>query len=231
MSDSWHQLLKVEKNKPYFHEILAYVTKERNNGKVIFPNKEDTFNAFKYCPLSNLKVVILGQDPYHNYHQAHGLAFSVQKGVPIPPSLVNIYKELKADLDIDPPDHGCLTKWAKQGVFLLNTVLSVEAHKAHSHANIGWERFTDTVITKISEVKPHVVFLLWGSHAQKKANLIDNQKHLVLKAPHPSPLSAHRGFFGCRHFSKANHYLDEQGLEEIQWGEKRLHSNTENMMA
>lgn len=197
--------------------MIECINLQRAKGKVIYPQKEDVFNAFKYCPLSELKVVILGQDPYHNVNQAHGLAFSVQKNVAVPPSLLNIYKELEGDLNIKKAPHGCLTSWAKQGVFLLNTVLTVEAHKAHSHANIGWEIFTDTVIQKISDTKESVVFMLWGAHAQKKAKLIDAAKHLILKAPHPSPLSAHRGFLGCGHFSKANNYLQAKGLSVINW--------------
>ncbi len=213
----WSALLQAEKTKDYFLKVIEYINLQRAKGKVIYPQKEDVFNAFKYCPLSELKVVILGQDPYHNVNQAHGLAFSVQKGVAVPPSLLNIYKELEGDLNIKKTPHGCLTSWAKQGVFLLNTVLTVEAHKAHSHANIGWEIFTDTVIQKISDTKESVVFMLWGAHAQKKAKLIDAEKHLILKAPHPSPLSAHRGFLGCGHFSKANNYLQTKGLSVVNW--------------
>jgi len=220
MSQTWSLVLAREKNAPYFQDILSFVNKQKAEGKIIFPEKENTFNAFKYCDLSALKIVILGQDPYHNTNQAHGLAFSVKKEVAIPPSLANIYKELKDDLNIDIPSHGCLIDWAKQGVFLLNTVLTVQAHNAHSHANIGWERFTDTVIQQISENKQNVVFMLWGAHAQKKQSLIEKSNHCILTASHPSPLSAHRGFLGCKHFSTANNYLTERGLEAIDW---RIH--------
>lgn len=220
MSQTWSSVLAREKSAPYFQDILSFVNKQRAEGKTIFPEKQNTFNAFKYCDLSALKIVILGQDPYHNINQAHGLAFSVKKEVAIPPSLANIYKELKDDLNIETPPHGSLIDWAKQGVFLLNTVLTVQAHNAHSHANIGWERFTDKVIQKISENKQNVVFMLWGSHAQKKQPLIEKSKHCILTASHPSPLSAHRGFFGCKHFSTANHYLKENSLEAIDW---RIH--------
>ena len=216
-ANDWTQLLAKEKEQVYFQEILAFVNKERTLGKVIYPENIDVFNAFRYCPFEKLKVVILGQDPYHNMNQAHGLAFSVQQGVTPPPSLKNIYKCLSQDVCFQVPHHGELTQWAKQGVFLLNTVLTTEAHKAHSHANIGWERFTDAVIALISTHKTHVVFMLWGSHAQKKIPLIDQEKHLILTAPHPSPLSAYRGFLNCQHFSKANAYLQAQGSSEIHW--------------
>ncbi|WP_150466637.1 uracil-DNA glycosylase [Francisella sp. SYW-9] len=215
---SWSDILVEEKQKPYFKQILDFLANETNSGKVLFPKKEDIFNAFKYTNLDNLKVVILGQDPYHNYNQAHGLAFSVQKGVDVPPSLRNMYKELSNSVKgFEIPNHGCLTKWAEQGVFLLNTTLTVEAHKANSHKDIGWQIFTDTVIEKISQHKEHVVFMLWGSHARKKKNLIDSSRHLILESTHPSPLSAHRGFLGCDHFNKCNNYLSENNLEQIDW--------------
>lgn len=217
MNIAWHDLLMYEKEQAYFQQAVDFVVSERKKGKAIFPPKEDTFNAFKYCPLDALKVVILGQDPYHNINQAHGLAFSVHKKAPLPPSLINIYKELNHDLGIKIPQHGCLIDWAKEGVLLLNTVLTVEAHKARSHANVGWEQFTSAVIQKISDTKERVVFMLWGSYAQKKDSLINQKKHLILRATHPSPLSAHRGFFGCHHFSKANQYLKQNGLSEIDW--------------
>ncbi|OCQ51720.1 Uracil-DNA glycosylase [Photorhabdus australis subsp. thailandensis] len=215
---TWHNVIGNEKKQPYFIDILAYVAKERQAGKTIYPPQQDVFNAFRYTELSDIKVVILGQDPYHGPNQAHGLSFSVQSGIPAPPSLVNMYKELASDIpDFQYPNHGCLISWAKQGVLLLNTVLTVERGNAHSHANLGWETFTDKVIAAINEHRSGVVFLLWGSHAQKKGHFIDSNKHHVLKAPHPSPLSAHRGFFGCKHFSKANELLEKQGLEPINW--------------
>lgn len=215
---TWSDILAEEKQKPYFKQILDFLANETSSGKVIFPLKENIFNAFKYTELDNLKIVILGQDPYHNYNQAHGLAFSVQKEIDVPPSLRNMYKELSNSLEgFDIPDHGCLTKWAEQGVFLLNTTLTVEAHKANSHKDIGWQIFTDTVIEKISRHKEHVVFMLWGSHARKKKNLIDSSKHLILESTHPSPLSAHRGFLGCNHFKMANEYLNSIGKPMIDW--------------
>ncbi|WP_440616117.1 uracil-DNA glycosylase [Cysteiniphilum sp. 6C5] len=214
---SWSDVLADYKKSIEFKETLAFVDNARQQGKQIFPQKEDVFNAFKLCPFESLKVVILGQDPYHNINQAHGLAFSVQTGVKLPPSLMNIYKELQNDLGIEVTSSGDLSAWAKQGVFLLNTVLTVEAHQAHSHANKGWEKFTDHVIGQINQYKSHVVFLLWGAPAQKKAQLIDDNKHLILKSPHPSPLSAHRGFFSSKHFSQTNNYLLAHGLLPIDW--------------
>ncbi|KER02870.1 uracil-DNA glycosylase [Photorhabdus temperata] len=215
---TWHDVIGNEKKQPYFLDTLAYVAKERQAGKTIYPPQQDVFNAFRYTELADIKVVILGQDPYHGPNQAHGLSFSVQPGIPAPPSLVNMYKELVSDIPgFQCPNHGCLIGWAKQGVLLLNTVLTVERGNAHSHANLGWETFTDKVIAAINEHRSGVVFLLWGSHAQKKGNFIDANKHHVLKAPHPSPLSAHRGFFGCKHFSKANELLEKQGMAPINW--------------
>ncbi|ETS33435.1 uracil-DNA glycosylase [Photorhabdus temperata] len=215
---TWHDVIGNEKKQPYFLDTLAYVAKERQAGKTIYPPQQDVFNAFRYTELADIKVVILGQDPYHGPNQAHGLSFSVQPGIPAPPSLVNMYKELVSDIPgFQNPNHGCLISWAKQGVLLLNTVLTVERGNAHSHANLGWETFTDKVIAAINEHRSGVVFLLWGSHAQKKGNFIDTNKHHVLKAPHPSPLSAHRGFFGCKHFSKANELLEKQGMVPINW--------------
>ncbi|ASG68586.1 uracil-DNA glycosylase [Francisella halioticida] len=214
----WSEILSEEKQKPYFKQILDFLASEINSDKVIFPSKKNIFNAFKYTGLDNLKVVILGQDPYHNYNQAHGLAFSVQEGVDVPPSLRNMYKELKNSIyGFDVPNHGCLTNWAKQGVFLLNTTLTVEAHKANSHKDIGWQTFTDTVIEKISQHKEHIVFILWGLHARKKKSLIDSSKHLILESTHPSPLSAHRGFLGCNHFKIANEYLSNIDQPIINW--------------
>lgn len=214
---SWSNLLSEEKEKDYFKKVLDFVSNERQKGKIIYPANKDIFNAFALTTLDNLKIVIIGQDPYHGPNQAHGLCFSVKKGIPKPPSLMNIFKELEADLGITPPAHGCLEHWATQGVLLLNTVLSVEQGKAHSHAGIGWEVFTDRVIEIISNNLSGVIFLLWGSPAQKKASLIDSSKHFLLKAPHPSPLSAHRGFLGCKHFSTANKILKEVGKEPIDW--------------
>ena len=198
-------------------ESLYETVQREYRSKTVFPPADDIFNALHYTPLSQVKVVIIGQDPYHEPGQAHGLSFSVQPGVKIPPSLQNIYKELSDDLGLTIPDNGCLTKWARQGVLLLNTVLTVEAHRANSHAGIGWEEFTDAVIRSVEAQDRPVVFLLWGSHAGKKAAMIHNPKHLVLKAPHPSPLSAYRGFFGCKHFSKCNAFLEEQGLAPVDW--------------
>lgn len=205
---TWTDLLGSEKQQPYFVELLGRVQAEREAGKAVFPPSEQVFNAFKYTKLEQLKVVILGQDPYHGQGQAHGLCFSVPEGVKLPPSLRNIFKAIQHDYpEYQPPEHGDLTHWAEQGVLLLNTVLTVEEGKAHSHASWGWERFTDTVIEKINEHCEGVVFLLWGAHAQKKGALIDRQRHHVLTAVHPSPLSAHRGFLTCGHFRRTNELL------------------------
>ncbi|HBV40237.1 MAG TPA: uracil-DNA glycosylase [Erwinia sp.] len=215
---TWHDVLAEEKEKPYFIETLSMVAKERAAGKTVYPPQKDVFNAFRLTELGDVKVVILGQDPYHGPNQAHGLAFSVLPGVAVPPSLVNMYKELVTDIPgFQRPNHGFLESWARQGVLLLNTVLTVEAGKAHSHARFGWETFTDRVIAVINEHRENVVFLLWGSHAQKKGSIIDRQRHHVLQAPHPSPLSAHRGFFGCGHFSKTNEWLEQHGEHPIDW--------------
>ena len=214
----WQQLLGQEKQQPYFTQTLAQVEQARANGQVIYPPQADVFNAFKLTELENLKVVILGQDPYHGPNQAHGLAFSVRKGVRVPPSLQNMYKELALEYaDFQIPAHGCLEAWAKQGVLLLNTVLTVVATQPNSHRHLGWEHFTDQVISAISSQCQGVVFLLWGSHAQKKGRLVDRQRHHILEAPHPSPLSAYRGFFGCDHFKQANKLLVEQGKTPINW--------------
>lgn len=211
---SWSDLLAEEKQQPYFQELMTRVQMERANGKRIYPPEAEVFQAFRLTPLANLKVVILGQDPYHGPGQAHGLCFSVAKGVKQPPSLRNIYKAIQHDYpDYTPPEHGDLSHWAEQGVLLLNTVLTVEEGKAHSHASWGWERFTDTVIEKINEHCKGVVFLLWGAHAQKKGALIDRQRHHVLTAVHPSPLSAHRGFLTCGHFKRTNDLL----AKPIKW--------------
>ncbi|QLE79679.1 uracil-DNA glycosylase [Francisella sp. Scap27] len=215
---NWLDLISQEKQKLYFKQTLSFLEAEKEQGKIIFPAEEDIFNAFKLTEFDNLKVVILGQDPYHNYNQAHGLAFSVQKGVDIPPSLRNMYKELEASVEeFQTPTHGNLENWAKQGIFLLNTTLTVEAHNANSHKDIGWETFTDSMIQKISKYKQNVVFMLWGAHARKKKSLIDSSKHLVLESSHPSPLSAYRGFLGCGHFVLANDYLQKNNLGEIEW--------------
>ncbi len=215
---TWKDMIGSEKAQPYFQHILQQVQQQRDSGKIIYPPKADVFNAFRYTEFDQVKVVILGQDPYHGPNQAHGLAFSVRPNVQIPPSLQNIYKELSQDIaGFQIPNHGYLVDWAQQGVLLLNTVLTVEQGKAHSHANFGWETFTDHVIATLNQHTQGLVFLLWGSHAQKKGQFIDRQKHCVLTAPHPSPLSAHRGFFGCHHFSSTNQYLIQQGKTPINW--------------
>lgn len=215
---SWRELLGEEKTKAYFIETLNAVEAARQRGVRVYPPKELVFEAFRVTPLDQVRVVILGQDPYHGPGQAHGLCFSVLPGIAPPPSLQNMFKELARDLpDFRPPNHGCLMRWAEQGVLLLNTVLTVEEGRAHSHANLGWEQFTDVVVDKLNSSCAGLVFLLWGAHAQKKGARIDRQRHHVLTAPHPSPLSAHRGFIGCGHFSKANQILDNQGLPPIDW--------------
>lgn len=220
---TWHDVIGQEKQQPYFQDTLKFVASERAAGKTIYPPQKDVFNAFSSTELENIKVVILGQDPYHGPNQAHGLSFSVLPGIPAPPSLVNMYKELITDIPgFERPNHGYLQSWAEQGVMLLNTVLTVESGNAHSHAKLGWETFTDKVIAAINDNREGVVFLLWGSHAQKKGRIIDRNRHHVLAAPHPSPLSAHRGFLGCKHFSQANALLVQQGLQPIDWHLKNL---------
>jgi uracil-DNA glycosylase len=215
---TWADILDQEKQQPYFKQIMQFVKSERADGKIIYPTSQDVFNAFDLTQLAKVKVVILGQDPYHGPNQAHGLCFSVQPGIKTPPSLVNIYKELATDIPgFIIPKHGFLQRWAEQGILLLNTVLTVEQAQAHSHAKIGWEQFTDTVIQQLSKHCHGLVFLLWGSHGQKKGALIDKQKHYVLSAPHPSPLSAYRGFFGCKHFSQTNQILQQQNKIAINW--------------
>ncbi|MDN3690003.1 uracil-DNA glycosylase [Cyclobacterium jeungdonense] len=216
IENSWKELLQDEFSKPYF-ESLANFIKQEYQTKTIYPKGSHIFNAFEFCPVDQTKVVILGQDPYHGPGQAHGLSFSVQEGIPFPPSLLNIFKELKSDLGLPFPSHGNLEKWAKQGVLLLNATLTVEAHKAGSHQNKGWEMFTDKVVETLANRKENIVFLLWGAYAQKKAQIISDDRHLKLHAPHPSPLSAHRGFLGCKHFSQANAYLEKSGLTSIKW--------------
>jgi uracil-DNA glycosylase len=217
IEDSWKNVLKQDFNKPYFAQITTFLKSEKIGSKTIYPPGGLIFNAFNTTPFDKVKIVILGQDPYHGPGQAHGLSFSVQKGIPPPPSLVNIFKELKNDVGMPIPDHGNLIHWAEQGVLMLNASLTVRANEPMSHAKIGWAEFTDTVITKVSAGKEHVVFMLWGKFAQEKQSLVDETKHLVLKAAHPSPFSADKGFFGCKHFSKANSWLMSHGIDPIDW--------------
>ena len=216
IEESWKRALANEFERPYFQTIATFLKTELSAGKTIYPPGPLIFNAFDTTPFDKVKVVILGQDPYHNPNEAMGLSFSVPKSVRVPPSLKNIYKEINADLGLPIPPHGDLTPWAKQGVFLLNAMLTVGTVAA-SHQQIGWQFFTDAVIQKLSAERQDLVFMLWGSYAQKKGEVIDGKKHLVLKSPHPSPLSAHRGFFKCRHFSKANAYLKAQGVPRVDW--------------
>ena len=213
----WFEVLKDEFSSAYFADLKRFLQQEKRDGKVIYPPGNQIFNAFNTTPFDKVKVVILGQDPYHGSGQAHGLCFSVQHGIKPPPSLVNIYKELKTDLGIMPPAHGCLQRWAEQGVLLLNAILTVQASNPASHHGRGWERFTDAVIRHLSEDREGLVFLLWGRYAQEKGVQIDRNKHLVLTAAHPSPFSAHSGFFGCKHFSHANVYLELKGKEPVNW--------------
>jgi len=214
----WQTLISQEQAKPYFQSLLTNIQQQRADGLTIFPSENNVFNAFENVDISEVKVVILGQDPYHGEGQAHGLAFSVLPNIKIPPSLANIYKELCTDIDdFVTPNHGFLQPWAKQGVLLLNTVLTVQQANAHSHAKLGWETFTDAVITELNEQNDHCVFILWGAHAQKKGRNINNGKHLVLAGPHPSPLSAYRGFFGSKPFSQTNTWLTSKGLSPIDW--------------
>ena len=213
---SWKAVLENEFEQPYFQAIASFLRREKDAGKVIYPPGPLIFNAFDSTPFEQVKVVILGQDPYHNPGEAMGLSFSVPRGVATPPSLKNIYKELNADVGVPIPPHGDLSAWAKQGVFLLNAMLTVEHKQAQSHQHIGWQNFTDAVIRKLSEQREHLVFMLWGNFARKKASLIDASRHLILEAAHPSPLAG-GAFFGCKHFSKANAYLEENGLTQIDW--------------
>jgi uracil-DNA glycosylase len=217
LPESWKRALASEFADPYMAALRAVLVAERAEGKAIYPPAARWFVALDLTPLEDVRVVILGQDPYHGPGQAHGLSFSVLPGVPVPPSLSNIFKEIQSDLGIPRPRHGCLEHWARQGVLLLNAVLTVEAGRAASHQNRGWERFTDAIIRVISDQPRSVVFLLWGAQAQKKARFVDSSRHLVLKAAHPSPLSAHNGFFGCHHFSKANAFLAASGQPPIDW--------------
>ena len=214
---SWKNQIGEEFEKPYMSELKGFLKTEYDKGKTIYPRKTEYFEAFNHTPFDNVKVVILGQDPYHGPGQAHGLCFSVRPGIKTPPSLVNIYKELKTDLGIENSGHGYLVSWAKQGVLLLNSVMTVEKGQAASHRNRGWETFTDRVIEALNERSEPMVFILWGSYAQKKGAFVDREKHLVLNGPHPSPLSAHRGFFGCGHFSKANEFLIKNQQAPIDW--------------
>jgi uracil-DNA glycosylase len=217
IEDSWKRRLLSQFQQPYMQQLRQFLQQQKELGKIIFPKGNEYFNAFNLTPFEQVKVVILGQDPYHGPNQAHGLCFSVQPGVALPPSLLNIFKELQRDLHIPMPNHGNLTHWAEQGVLLLNAVLTVEQGKAAAHQGKGWEQFTDAVIRELNDHREGIVFMLWGSYAQKKGQFIDRKKHCVLQAPHPSPLSAHRGFLGCGHFSKANEYLQKRGMEPIDW--------------
>ncbi|RXF67365.1 uracil-DNA glycosylase [Arcticibacter tournemirensis] len=218
IEESWKAALEGEFQKDYMKDLKAFLLREKQEGKTVFPPGNMIFNAFNHTPFQKVKAVILGQDPYHGQGQAHGLAFSVQKGVTVPPSLRSIYKELKNDIEgFTIPDHGELTKWADEGVLLLNATLTVRKGEAASHHNKGWEKFTDQAIIELSEKKKGIIFLLWGKNAQAKMPLIDANKHFILKAAHPSPYSAEHGFFGCRHFSKTNQLLKEQKLEPIDW--------------
>lgn len=216
IEESWKTHLQQEFEKPYFRTLTDFVRKEYA-ARTIYPPAKLIFNAFDSCPFDKVKVVIVGQDPYHEPGQAHGLCFSVNDGVQVPPSLVNIYKEIEDDLGIPAPHSGNLTRWAEQGVLLLNATLTVQAHRAGSHQGRGWEEFTDAAIKHLAEERDHLVFILWGAYAQRKGATIDANRHLILKSPHPSPLSAHRGFFGNKHFSKANEYLSAHNMEPIDW--------------
>ncbi|QEN09320.1 uracil-DNA glycosylase [Oceanispirochaeta crateris] len=217
LNPSWLSVLTDEFEKPYMDHLHDFLLKEKRDGKTLFPPGKQIFQALDRTSFDDVKVVILGQDPYHGPGQAHGLSFSVQPGVAPPPSLVNIYKEMESDLGLKPPTHGCLTSWADQGVLLLNSVLTVEAHRAASHQGQGWEQFTDRIIRELEEKKEHLVFILWGSYARKKGSFIRRDRHLVIESPHPSPLSSYRGFFGSKPFSRANNYLRQSGQTPIEW--------------
>lgn len=217
ISGQWFDALKPEFDKQYYKKLYDRVSAEYNSDYEIYPPADDIFNAFAFTPLDKVKCVILGQDPYHEPNQAHGLCFSVKPEVGIPPSLVNIYKELKDDIGCYIPDNGYLEKWARQGILMLNTVLTVRAHQANSHKDIGWEQFTDAAIRVLNTIDRPIVFILWGAPAQRKESMLNNPKHLILKAPHPSPLSAYRGFFGSKPFSKTNEFLIANGIEPIDW--------------
>ena len=216
LNGDWYEALKGEFSKPYYRKLFETVNEEYRT-KLIFPPAQDIFNAFHLTPLKDVKVVILGQDPYHGEGQAHGMAFSVKPGIPAPPSLRNMYKELRDELGCTIPNNGYLMPWAEQGILLLNTALTVRDGQANSHQGHGWEQFTDAVINAVNMQDRPIVYMLWGSPAQRKASMLNNPKHLILKAPHPSPLSAYRGFFGCRHFSQCNEFLKANGVEPIDW--------------
>ena len=218
MPNSWTEVLRAEQAQPYFQDLQTRIAMARAQGAIIYPPADKVFEALRLTPFEQVKVVILGQDPYHGAAQAHGLAFSVPIGTAVPPSLANIYKELATDIDgFQIPQHGHLQHWAEQGVLLLNTVLTVPEALAHAHASWGWETYTDAIIRELSTQRSGLVFMLWGKHAQKKGQVIDRSRHLVLEAPHPSPLSVYRGFYGCRHFSQANAYLTQHGQPAINW--------------
>ncbi len=217
LEESWKKLLKPEFTRGYMQKLRGFLREELAAGKRIFPKGAEYFAALDHTPVDRVKVVILGQDPYHGPGQAHGLCFSVKPGVAVPPSLINIYKEMASDLGITPPGHGCLLPWADQGVLLLNSVLTVEAHNAASHQGRGWEIFTDHIISELNRIHDHLVFILWGGYARKKGAKIDRNRHLVITSPHPSPLSSYRGFFGSRPFSRANAYLEAHGKTPIDW--------------
>jgi len=217
LSGEWQRLLGTELEQPYMRELSVFLRERKRQGAVVYPAGGEFFAAFNACPFEQVKVVVLGQDPYHGPNQAHGLSFSVRKGVAIPPSLKNIYAEMETDLGLAPPDHGHLQAWANQGVCLLNSVLSVEQGQAGAHQGRGWERFTDAAVRALAEQREHLVFMLWGSYAQKKGQFIDRQRHLVIKSPHPSPLSAYRGFLGSKPFSRCNDYLGVTGQTPINW--------------
>ncbi len=217
MAATWKQKLKDEFTLPYFLQIEQFLDSEKQKGLIVYPPDKWIFNAYNLTPFDKVKVIILGQDPYHGLGQAHGLCFSVQPGVKPPPSLVNIFKEMKNDLGITAPAHGCLEAWAKQGVFLLNAILTVEKDKPASHQKIGWQNFTDATIKHLSDYRAHLVFILWGAFAQQKISLIDSNKHFIIKSPHPSPFSADKGFYGSKPFSTANNWLGRHGIEKINW--------------
>lgn len=217
IDSTWKKILKSDFDSEYMSHLNSFLDDQSSKNKIIYPKKSEIFSAFNETPFDKVKVVIIGQDPYHGPDQAHGMCFSVKPGIKPPPSLRNIYKELESDLGIKPADHGFLQSWAEQGVLLLNSVLTVEDSKAGSHHGKGWEKFTDSVIEQLNQKRENLVFLLWGSPAQKKASKVDESKHFILKSPHPSPLAAYRGFFGCKHFSKTNEFLDSNKLGAIDW--------------